>query len=275
MKLKHFHMRIFFSLVFLFLLGACAPKATVTTIQKPKVDTIRIDSTPVAEVKPVEIVDLQSASDDLNFTYLKAKSKVVWKTGTNTDNYVVDIRMKKDSIIWANISVSMISAAAVLFTKDRIQFYHKINNEYTNLTYDSLSTSLGFKVNYDLIQNMIVGNQPYKKNNTRRVIREDENFLVKQQEGRVEVNNWVGPNRKLKKISVKDLPSSSKLTLDYEDFATLNSAIFPLSSSITLDVKNKENQFNQTLITIKYSKVELLESPLEFPFKVPAKLLKN
>lgn len=275
MKLKHFHMRIFFSLVFLFLLGACAPKATVTTIQEPKVDTIRIDSTPVAEVKPVEIVDLQSASDDLNFTYLKAKSKVVWKTGTNTDNYVVDIRMKKDSIIWANISVSMISAAAVLFTKDRIQFYHKINNEYTNLTYDSLSTSLGFKVNYDLIQNMIVGNQPYKKNNTRRVIREDENFLVKQQEGRVEVNNWVGPNRKLKKISVKDLPSSSKLTLDYEDFATLNSAIFPLSSSITLDVKNKENQFNQTLITIKYSKVELLESPLEFPFKVPAKLLKN
>jgi len=275
LKLKYFHMRIFFSLVFLFLLGACAPKATVTTIQEPKVDTIRIDSTPVVAVKPVENFDLQSASDDLNFTYLKAKSKVVWKSGTNTDNYVVDIRMKKDSIIWANISVSMISAAAVLFTKDRIQFYHKINNEYTNLTYDSLSTSLGFKVNYDLIQNMIVGNQPYKKNNTRRVVREDENFLVKQQEGHVEVNNWVGPNRKLKKISVSDLPSSNKLTLDYEDFATLNSAIFPLSSSITLDVKNKENQFNQTLITIKYSKVELLETPLEFPFKVPAKLLKN
>jgi hypothetical protein len=268
-------MRIFFSLVFLFLLGACAPKATVTTIQEPTVDTIRIDSTPMATVKPVEIVDQQATSDDLNFTYLKAKSKVVWKTKDNADTYIVDIRMKKDSIIWANISVSMISAAAVLFTKDRIQFYHKINNEYTNLTYDSLSTSLGFKVNYDLIQNMIVGNQPYKKNNTRRVIREDENFLVKQQEGRVEVNNWVGPNRKLKKISVNDLPTSSKLTLDYEDFATLNSAIFPLSSSITLDVKNKETQFNQTLITIKYSKVELLETPLEFPFKVPAKLLKN
>ncbi|MCX6193929.1 MAG: DUF4292 domain-containing protein, partial [Cytophagales bacterium] len=113
-------MRIFFSLVFLFLLGACAPKVTVTTIQEPRVDTIRIDSTPVVAVKPVENFDLQSASDDLNFTYLKAKSKVVWKSGTNTDNYVVDIRMKKDSIIWANISVSMISAAAVLFTKDRV-----------------------------------------------------------------------------------------------------------------------------------------------------------
>jgi hypothetical protein len=268
-------MRILFSLVFLFLLGACAPKATVTMTQEVKVDTIRVDSTPVVAVVPVEEVDQQPASDNLNFTYLKAKSKVVWKAGNNTDNYVVDIRMKKDSIIWANISVSMISGAAVLFTKDRVQFYHKINNEYTNLTYDSLSTSLGFKVSYDLIQNMIVGNQPFKKNSTRRVVRENENFIVKQQEGHVEVNNWVGPNRKLKKISVNDLPTSSKLTLDYEDFATLNSAIFPFSSTITLDVKNKENQFNQTLITIKYSKVELLDTPLEFPFKVPAKLLKN
>jgi mRNA degradation ribonuclease J1/J2 len=51
-----------------------------------------------------------------DFTYLKAKSKVVWKTNNNSDTYIVDIRMKKDSIIWANISVSMISGAAVLFT---------------------------------------------------------------------------------------------------------------------------------------------------------------
>ncbi len=270
-------MRILISLVLLFLLGACAPKLTVATIQTPKADSIRVDTIPAvapAPAAPVESVDQQSATDDLNFTYLKAKSKVVWKTKDNSDTYIVDIRMKKDSIIWANISVSMISGAAVLFTKERVQFYHKINNEYTNLTYDSLSTSLGFKVNYDLIQNMIVGNQPYKKNNTRRVVRENENFLVKQQEGHIEVNNWVGPNRKLKKLSVSDLPSSNKMTLDYEDFANLNSAIFPFSSSITLDVKNKENQVNQTLITIKYSKVELLDTPLEFPFKVPAKLLK-
>lgn len=268
-------MKIVYGLVLLFLLGACAPKATVALTQKSDSDSIRVITPTVEPTPPVENIDLKSVSEDLNFTYLKAKSKVIWKTKSNTDNYVVDIRMKKDSIIWANISVSMISGAAVLFTKDRVQLYHKINNEYTNLTYDSLSTSLGFKVSYDLIQNMIVGNQPYKKNNTRRVIRENENFLIKQQEGHVEVNNWVGPNRKLKKLSVSDLPSSNKLTLDYEDFASLNSAIFPFSSSITLDVKNKENQFNQTLITIKYSKVELLDTPLEFPFKVPAKLLKQ
>jgi len=30
-----------------------------------------------------------------------------------------------------------------------------------------------------------------------------------------------------------------------------------------------------TVIQIKYSKVELLETPLEFPFRLPAKFLKK
>lgn len=275
-------MRIFCGLLFLFAVSACAPKVTRSPQTISSVDSLApvpfsIAIMPADTVVKKVLIEIPepSTSDDLNFTYLKAKSKVVWKTKNNTDNYVVDIRMKKDSIIWANISVSMISGAAILFTKDRVQLYHKINNEYTNLTYDSLSTSLGFKVSYDLIQNLIVGNQPYKKNNSRRIVRENENFLVKQQEGRVEVDNWVGPNRKLKKLLVSDVPSSNKLTMDFTDFSNLNQAIFPFSSSITLDVKNKQNQLNQTLISIKYSKVELLDTPLEFPFKVPAKLLKN
>jgi hypothetical protein len=155
-----------------------------------------------------------------------------------------------------------------------MQFYHKINNEYYNLTYDSLSVLMGFKLDYQILQSLIVGNQPFKKNNSR-VLRENDHFIFKQEEGQIKIDNFVGPNRKLKKLSVSDLPSSNKLTLDYEDFSNLNSALFPFSSSITLDVKNKQNQSNQTLITIKYSKVELLDSPLEFPFKVPEKLLKK
>jgi hypothetical protein len=53
----------------------------------------------------------------------------------------------------------------------------------------------------------------------------------------------------------------------------LNQVLFPFSSQINLDVKDKDNKNVNTLITIKYSKVELLDTPLEFPFKVPEKLL--
>jgi hypothetical protein len=65
------------------------------------------------------------------------------------------------------------------------------------------------------------------------------------------------------------------LTLDFEEFTTLNQVVFPYSSLITLDVTNKEKKQVTTVISIKYSKVELLDTPLEFPFRVPVKLLNS
>jgi uncharacterized protein YjfI (DUF2170 family) len=74
---------------------------------------------------------------------------------------------------------------------------------------------------------------------------------------------------------VNDEPSTNKLTMDFEEFTTLNQVVFPFSSLITLDVKDKENKQVHTVISIKYSKVELMDTPLEFPFRVPVKLLNS
>ncbi len=268
---------------FMALVGLLACKTTSQTNLTSQ--PIRIDST----AKPILVdsvvkervaqetsneLDSKEAADDLAFSYLKAKSRVAWKSGTNTDNYSLDIRVKKDSLIWVTISQSGLTGATGVFTQNRIQFYQKISGEYYDMTYDSLSTMMGFRVDYRMLQSLIVGNQPFKKNNSR-VIRENENIIIKQDSGRIKIDNMVGPNRKLKKLLVRDEPSSNKLTLDFEEFTNLNQVIFPFSSQITLDVKNKENIRVTTVIQIKYSKVELLDTPLEFPFRIPAKFLKK
>jgi hypothetical protein len=264
---------------------SCGQKIAVSTALETSKTSKTVDALAKKEVKatdslakkiidPVKIEEpeLKLVTEDLNFNYLKAKSKIVWKTQQNQDTYTVDIRMKKDSLIWVNISQSGITGATGLFSKSKVQFYQKINGEYFDLTYDSVSVMMGFRVDYSILQSLIVGNQPYKKNNSR-VIRENENIILKQQEGRINIDNMVGPNRKLKKLLVNDLPTSNKMTMDFEEFTLLNQVLFPFSSQINLDVKDKNNKSVNTLITIKYSKVELLDSPLEFPFKVPEKLL--
>jgi hypothetical protein len=263
---------------------SCGKKVVVSTVLatsiSPAIDTLakkevkEIDSVAKKIIEPLKIDDaeLKLAPDDLNFNFLKAKSKIVWKTQQNQDTYTVDIRMKKDSLIWVNISQSGFTGATGLFSKNKVQLYQKINGEYFDLTYDSVSVMMGFKVDYSILQSLIVGNQPYKKNNSR-VIRENENIILKQQEGRINIDNMVGPNRKLKKLLVNDVPTSNKMTMDFEEFTLLNQVLFPFSSQINLDVKDKDNKNVNTLITIKYSKVELLDTPLEFPFKVPEKLL--
>ncbi len=246
--------------------------STVDTLVKKEVMGIDTVAKKIIDPAKIEDAELKIVTEDLNFNYLKAKSKVVWKAQQNQDTYTVDIRMKKDSLIWVNISQSGFTGATVLFSKTKVQFYQKISGEYFNLTYDSVSVMMGFKVDYLILQSLIVGNQPYKKNNSR-VIRENENIILKQQEGRINIDNMVGPNRKLKKLLVNDVPTSNKMTMDFEEFTLLNQVLFPFSSQINLDVKDKNNKSVNTLITIKYSKVELLDTPLEFPFKVPEKLL--
>ena len=267
---------------FLGLVGFLACKSTSTPIAPAQpvladtvVHAILVDTVVknVPEERPNEL-DSKESADELAFRYLKAKSRVAWKSGNNTDNYSVDIRVKKDSLIWVTISQAGLAGATGLFTLDRIQFYQKISGEYYDLTYDSLSTMMGFRIDYRVLQSLIVGNQPFKKNNSR-VIRENENIIIKQDSGRIKIDNMVGPNRKLKKLLVRDEPSSNKLTLDFEEFTNLNQVIFPFSSQITLDVKNKEDKRVTTVIQIKYSKVELLDTPLEFPFRIPAKFLKK
>jgi hypothetical protein len=246
--------------------------SNIDTLAKKEVKVIDSMVKKTIEPQKIDDAELKLVTEDLNFNYLKAKSKIVWKTQQNQDTYTVDIRMKKDSLIWVNISQTGITGATGLFSKSKVQFYQKINGEYFNLTYDSVSVLMGFKVDYLILQSLIVGNQPYKKNNSR-VIRENENIILKQQEGRINIDNMVGPNRKLKKILVNDVPTSNKMTMDFEEFTLLNQVLFPFSSQINLDVKDKDNKSVNTLITIKYSKVELLDTPLEFPFKVPEKLL--
>lgn len=267
----------FLILCFLFV-SACkrnqSPQVTRAIAETELVEDTAVALVVKPEVSLIPEADKREAVEDLRFNYLKAKSRVVWKSGNNQDNYVVDIRMKRDSLIWMNIGQAGFTGATGVFDQQHVRFYQKISGQYFDMSYDSLSTMLGFRVDFRLLQSLIVGNQPFKRNNSR-VIRENENIIIKQDSGRIKIDNMVGPNRKLKKLLVNDEPTANKLTLDFEEFTSLNQVVFPFSSLITLDVTNKDNKQVTTVISIKYSKVELLDTPLEFPFRVPIKLLNS
>jgi Domain of unknown function (DUF4292) len=187
----------------------------------------------------------------------------------------VDIRMKKDSLIWMNVSAMGFSVASLLFDKDLVKIYNKLEGNYDELTYDDFSEKFNFNVNYDILQSLIVGNRPFKKNKSR-VVRENEYYLLKQEQDKVLIDNYIGENKKLKKLLLTQQDTDNKLTLDFDDFTMLNQYLFPSSSLITVDYKSNEDQkMYQTVVNIKHTKVELLDTPLEFPFKVPEKLLKK
>ena len=106
----------------------------------PSIDSVNVavesspiiaDSTviiiPNNPVKVIENEEDKVKIDEIDFKYLKAKAKVAFKGQKESQNVNVDIRMKKDSLIWMNISALGFSVASALFDKGIVKFYDKFH----------------------------------------------------------------------------------------------------------------------------------------------------
>ncbi|GAB3912319.1 hypothetical protein GCM10028803_55400 [Larkinella knui] len=234
--------------------------------------TLPTDSTAAAPVLPS--IDPNATVEQVDFSYLTAKSKVSFKSkDQDINNANVNLRIDKDSLIWLSVSGVGVEVARAIITKDSVVIMDRIHREYSVYDYQSLSQRFNFNLNFGLIQSLLIGNLPLPKEPAQRVKNEKDYLLLRQREGKVLVENYIGEqNRKLKKLLVVEQPTKNSLTLDYDDFTVLNNFLFPYTSLVTVDYKSKnDGQPYQTVLRIRHNKVELTDKNPGFPFNVPPK----
>lgn len=230
--------------------------------------------------EPFDEVKENFKLEEIDFAYLTAKSKFSFKSRTqDIENANVNIRIRKDSLIWFSVTGVGFEVARGVITPDTVVFIDKFHKEYYAFNFEQLSRQFNFNLTYALLQSLIVGNLPVPLEVGQKLRRENDFFLLRQNDGdgRIVIDNYIGEkNRKLKRLQAVEQPTRNSLTLDYEDFMELSTYLFPYTSLITLDVKSeKDKQFYQTLIRIKHSKVELVENNPGFPFTIPSSYTKK
>lgn len=247
-------------------------QVTVTDSVTQEVAQVARDTTKsVAVVEKEE--EINEKIEEIDFEYLTAKSKFSFKSGSqNIDNANVNIRIKKDSIIWLSVTGVGFEVARGIITPDSIIFLDKFHKEIHSYDYQKLKTQFNFDLNYGLIQSIIVGNLPVPRSPNQKFKKEKDYLLLRQNEERISIDNYIGEKtHKLKRLQAVEQPTKNSLTLDYEDFKDLNNYLFPFASLITLDFKSpKDQQFYQTVIRIKHNKVDLVDTNPGFPFSVPS-----
>ena len=245
-----------------------SPSADTVSVA-PKIRTDSVATAPeLPSIKPDTTVE------QVDFKYLTAKSKVSFKSKEqDINNANVNLRIAKDSLIWLSVSGVGVEVARALITKDSVIIMDRIHREYSVFDYPSLSQRFNFNLNFGLIQSLLVGNLPLPKEPAQRVKNDKDFLLLRQHEGKVLLDNYIGEeNRKLKKLLVIEQPTKNSLTLDYEDFTALNNFLFPYTSLVTVDYKSKsDGQPYQTVLRIRHNKVELTDKNPGFPFTVPSK----
>jgi hypothetical protein len=247
----------------------------IDTLQTPQPDSLLVKEK--LPLNPTEALDLEIAEikiSEIDFIYFSSNSRLHFKTPNETQNATINFRIKKDSLIWFSISGFGLEAVRGIISQDSIMAIDKLHREYYKFDFETLSQTFNFDLSFDLLQSLVLGNLPLKKRGKNKFVKkENDYYLLQQEDGKVLIDNYIGQsNRKLRKLQVsKGEDTQNKLTMTFGDFQAINEHVFPYESLLTVDYKKaKDDKQYETLVELKHKKVEFSNSPLNFPFTIPA-----
>jgi hypothetical protein len=229
--------------------------------------------------EPAKLPDLSKPirSKD-SFAYLDAKLKLHYKSEKQDDKVKIKLRMCRDSLIWASFTGPVgIEGLRVRIGRESVEILDYINKTYTQASFDSLSQVLNFKVDFEMLQALLLGNMPIQEYSPNEASPEGKFVRIRQRAKGVEIDNILNPeSKKLEKLQVFDPKTNNLLNLFYENFITNNGVLFPNNSKIMVKFWNQDNQkIENTAIDLHCSEVNFSNEALSFPFNIPDKYRKQ
>ena len=210
--------------------------------------------------------------EEIDFEYLHGRARMVLKDQNKEREVKANIRIRKDSVIWMNFSVMGVQGGKALINKDSITVVSTVNKEYFVFEFKELSSRLKFEVNYDIIQAALLGNLIRQKSITDRVSENEQYDILEQTKGSISIVNKISKQtRKLESVEMSETGTENKLTVSYSNFQPVGTKLFPYNGIIDLVYTGTAGTTSTTAITFEYSKAEVGDRELKFPFNIPKK----
>src|SRR5690606_30528681 len=129
-----------------------------------------------------------------DYNYLSSRSRIsLEEHNGSTTKGTLNIRAKKDSIIWFSLTPGLgIEAARGIVTTDEIKIKDRINGKDLNMTFAQFEESYGIKLSLPLFQNILFGNVPHEISYRDRLIRVGKAFELYQQRDNVRYKSSIG-----------------------------------------------------------------------------------
>ena len=261
--------------LFSLLIIACILSAASCKKARRNKQPILIESPIKVENKPTDTIKLPKKPQTLAFKYLSSDTKIEFTDGTNDAKFKVGMRIRKDSLIWLSMRANVgVEGLRVLISKDSIQVIDYQEKTYRSLSFKDLSQEYGFELNYNLVQAILIGEMPIEQFDTKKVFQDSTHFIIRQEENFLSLDNFLSKeNLQLEKLYANDAQRGSQMELLYTNFIKLGEGLFPENNKVKLNYYNKQGNFKISL-DIDHKKTKILETALEFPFRVPAKYKK-
>ncbi len=200
----------------------------------------------------------------INFRTLSGRMRIVYHDGESTKSVTASLRMEKDKAIWISAPLGIVKA---YITPDRVSFYNKLHNEYFDGDFSYLSSILGTELDFDKMQNLLLGQALFDLRNAKYEVSHTEtDYVLKPRKplNLFKASYTIEPDNFM--ITAQQLAQPLKrrvLDINYRDYQEINNRILPNGILITAIEGNSKNT-----IDIDYRSVEFNRT-LRFPYKIP------
>ncbi len=252
-------MKYWYFILSMVFLTSCKSKAVlVDSNSKP---TITIDENAISSQKIIK--NHYNNKSDFSTLYIRSSAK--YRDEKQSQNVSAEIKIKKGEKILVSIRFLGITMAKALITPNEVKYYEKINGTYFEGDYASLSVWLGTDLDFEKIQNMLVGKpiddltqQDYAYELT------DKFYKLSAVKDKTEKTfSFESKNYLLKKQEISQPEKDRTFAVNYPNFQDFALAILPANLEI-----NAMQKKGKTEISIDYNSVTFNED-LSFPYSVP------
>ena len=235
------------------LLGSCKAKLPTYEVSKQNVSNLPTQDLLTTHYKKTE------------FQTISIKADARYEDPKDIQNVSADIRIQKDDKILISVRVLGITMAKALVTPNDVKYYDKLNQEYFEGNYDALSKWLGADLDYQKLQNMLLGIAIEDLRLITHEMQEEPNDIkIKMQKaGMLAVFFFSRDRFLLNKQEIAQPERGRKLTASYTDYTQFPQMLVP--SNLLLEANQDKGKVK---IDITYKQVSFNEA-LSFPYSVP------
>ena len=205
---------------------------------------------------------IRNANNNFNsIEYIQAKAKVSFRDNNKIKSNTITMRISADEKIWINASLG---AARILIDSDSVKYYNKIEKNYFISDINYINDKIGFDLNFEIFQNLILGilihkfdpSSLYKKTDNSYMYRDDK-FIINSNviQSTVSISPY---NFRVLKHSFKD--QNNFFEVSYDDYKIVDEQIFPTR------IRFSNNGLENLYIEIK--SISALEK-INIPFRIP------
>jgi len=222
-------MRYLILLLITLCIVACSPKGNIpSSADGPVLDLPTILS--------------QLSTQDADWDWLVARSRVQVESPQYDGQITVQLRMRKDSLIWIHMSKLSVEAARIQITPDSISMINRLEKLYVREDIAELSNRLGVDMNFHTLQAWILGDILHTYDREADMTMDSTIYHLSQRDRDIDHDLYL--LRSTLQMSAQKIsdPRSGEVSMSYEAYELQEGAPRSIATERTVEMMDRKGQ---------------------------------